>query len=187
MCAGIWEVCERVEGETENCWERTWVAETGARIPVCFHLLHFAYHSITYYHQVTTSLYHKTPCNVVHFLGFVNLQLCWGKGAFVAGYFLDAMLVLWKDLLTVVMFLLCCSPQLKDIRESQLKVKQLERVIRTLKSKQYVYCVVIVLFCPVPTAVHIFTLFTCPINYSTSQYKNRVLTTLETWKNQGIF
>jgi len=34
--------------------------------------------------------------------------------------------------------LLYCSPELKDFRESQLKVKQLERVVRTLRSKQYV-------------------------------------------------
>lgn len=34
--------------------------------------------------------------------------------------------------------MLRCSPDVKDIRESQLRVKQLERVVRTLKSKQYV-------------------------------------------------
>jgi len=40
-------------------------------------------------------------------------------------------------MLTGVFVLLCYSPHLKDIRESQLKVKQLERVVKTLKSKQY--------------------------------------------------
>ena len=40
--------------------------------------------------------------------------------------------------LKAVFVVSCCSPHLKEVRESQLKVKQLERVIKTLKSKQLV-------------------------------------------------
>ena len=47
-----------------------------------------------------------------------------------------------RSVLTTVFVVVCCSPHLKDLRESQLKVKQLERVVRTLKSKQ---CVIILL------------------------------------------
>ena len=46
-----------------------------------------------------------------------------------------------RSVLTTVFVVLCCSPHLKDLHESQLKVKQLERVVRTLKSKQYVIIV----------------------------------------------
>jgi len=45
---------------------------------------------------------------------------------------------LMRSTLKAVFVVSCCSPHLKEVRESQLKVKQLERVIRTLKSKQYV-------------------------------------------------